>query len=494
MRRASFIGLGLAAALLAGAFPAGAQTQPRVGEQPDAQARSRFTGFADFNGDGLFDLAVGAPGEDVGAAAAAGAVNVFYGTASGLPSANQSLVQGLPETGDRLGTDLVSGNFNGDSFTDLAVGAPGEDVGATVDAGAVNVFFGSSSGLQATSQVVLQDNPEAGDQFGAAVTAETFSNDAFLDLVVGAPGENVGATVDAGAVNVFLDTAGALPGRSSQTLLQDNIEPGDRFGAALVAEFFSNDLFPDLVVGAPGENVGGIVDAGAANVFYDTAGTLPGISSQTLLQDNIEPGDQFGAAMTAGLFNGNFFADLAVGAPGENVGATVDAGAVNIFNNNTTVLPSTSSQTLLQDNIEAGDRFGAALIAGFFDAFGFTDLVVGAPGEDVGTRVDAGAANNFRDTAGSLPNTPSQTLLQDNIEPGDQFGAAMTEGAFSNPLGIDDLVVGAPGENVGTRVDAGAANVFYHDPTTGGLPTTSNQTLLQGNIEAGDQFGAAFDA
>jgi hypothetical protein len=70
----------------------------------------------------------------------------------------------------------------------------------------------------------------------------------------------------------------------------------------------------------------------------------------------------------------------------------------------------------------------------------------------------------------------------------------MTEGAFSNPLGIDDLVVGAPGENVGTRVDAGAANVFYHDPTTGGLPTTSNQTLLQGNIEAGDQFGAAFDA
>ena len=430
MRRASVVGLALAALLLAAVVPAGAQTQPRVGEQPNAQARSRFTGFADFNGDGLFDLAVGAPGEDVGAAAAAGAVNVFYGTASGLPSANQSLVQGLPETGDRLGTDLVSGNFNGDSFTDLAVGAPGEDVGATVDAGAVNVFFGSSSGLQATSQVVLQDNPEAGDQFGAAVTAETFSNDAFLDLVVGAPGENVGATVDAGAVNVVLDTAGALPGRSSQTLLQDNIEPGD----------------------------------------------------------------QFGAAMTAGLFNGNFFADLAIGAPGENVGATVDAGAVNIFNNNTTVLPSTSSQTLLQDNIEAGDRFGAALIAGFFDAFGFTDLVVGAPGEDVGTRVDAGAANNFRDTAGSLPNTPSQTLLQDNIEAGDQFGAAMTEGAFSNPLGIDDLVVGAPGEDVGTRVDAGAANVFYHDPNTGGLPTTSNQTLLQGNIEAGDQFGAAFDA
>jgi len=50
---------------------------------------------------------------------------------------------------------------------------------------------------------------------------------------VGAPGENVGATVDAGAANVLSNTAGALPTVSSQTLLQANVETGDQFGAAL---------------------------------------------------------------------------------------------------------------------------------------------------------------------------------------------------------------------------------------------------------------------
>jgi hypothetical protein len=53
------------------------------------------------------------------------------------------------------------------------------------------------------------------------------------------------------------------------------------------------------------------------------------------------------------------------------------------------------------------------------------------------------------------------------------------------------VVVGASGENVGATVDAGAANVFTNP--NGMMPAISNQTLLQGNVEAGDQFGAALD-
>ena len=442
----------------------------------------------DFNGDGFTDLAVGAPGEDLGGAVDAGAVNVFYSTGTALPSGSQALLQDLREAGDRLGAALTVGNFNGDGFTDLAVGAPGEDVGATVDAGAVNVFFGSSTGLRTPSQVLLQDNPETGDRFGAALSAERISNDAFFDLVVGAPGENVGGVVDGGAANVFLDTAGDLPSASNQTLLQDNPETGDQFGASLLADFFTADTFAEVVVGAPGENVGGIVDAGAANGFTNTTGVLPGRSTQTLLQDNVEAGDQFGAAMTTGSF-GSFFADLVVGAPGENVGGIVDAGAANFFPDRAASLPTVSTQTFLQDNVEAGDRFGAAMTAGPFNGVGFHDLVVGAPGENVGGIVDGGAANVFYDT---VPSVSSQTLLQDNVEAGDRFGVAMTVGFFSDPSqSFVDLAVGAPGENVGATVDAGAANVFYHTTPGGRLPGTSDQTLLQGAIEAGDQFGAA---
>jgi hypothetical protein len=84
----------------------------------------------DFNNDGFGDLAVGVPGEDLGSATDAGAVSVLYGSAGGLASNGQVLTQdtagvpGVSEDGDRFGTALVAGEFNGDAFGDLAVGAP----------------------------------------------------------------------------------------------------------------------------------------------------------------------------------------------------------------------------------------------------------------------------------------------------------------------------------------------------------------------------------
>jgi hypothetical protein len=48
-------------------------------------------------------------------------------------------------------------------------------------------------------------------------------------------------------------------------------------------------LFADLVVGVPGEDVGATADAGAANVFTNTGGGLPAVSTQTLLQNNPKP-------------------------------------------------------------------------------------------------------------------------------------------------------------------------------------------------------------
>jgi hypothetical protein len=414
----------LAAAVTVGAVPSGAQA-PAGAQHAAPQALQQVGIFADFNGDGPTDLAVGGPGENVGATVDAGAVSVFFGTVTGtgLPSASETLVQDNPEAGDQFGAALAVGDFNGDPFDDLAVGAPGEDVGSIVDAGAVNVLFGSAAGLT-TSQTLLQDNPEAGDRFGAAVTVG-FVDVGEVDLVVGAPGEDVGAIVDAGVANLFSDTTGVLPGVSGGALLQDNPEAGDRFGAALTAGRFDVDGFDDLVVGAPGENVGATADAGAANLFSNPAGVLPTVSGPALLQDNPETGDQFGAALVAGDLDGAGGVDLVVGAPGEDVGAIAGAGAANAFLNPGGALASVSRPALLQDNPEAGDQFGAALTAKVLGVGFSFDLVVGAPGEDVGAIVDAGAANVLANSAGGLPAVSGPALLQANVETGDQFGAAL---------------------------------------------------------------------
>ena len=85
-------------------------------------------------------------------------------------------------SGDRRGCPAVPTerfdrvDFNGDGFADLAIGAAGEDVGAATDAGAVNVQYGSSTGLPGPGgQLFTQNSPgvggtaESGDGFGSAL-------------------------------------------------------------------------------------------------------------------------------------------------------------------------------------------------------------------------------------------------------------------------------------------------------------------------------------
>jgi hypothetical protein len=136
--------------------------------------------LADFNGDGIDDLVVGVPGEDIGGTTNAGVVDVIYGSESGLADGpRQQLTQALPEPGDGFGTAVVTGDFNGDIFTDLAVGVPGENVGATADAGAADARDGGSSGLPADPDEPLYfqgsagvpGTAETGDQLAAALSA-----------------------------------------------------------------------------------------------------------------------------------------------------------------------------------------------------------------------------------------------------------------------------------------------------------------------------------
>ncbi|MBI4571296.1 MAG: FG-GAP repeat protein, partial [Chloroflexi bacterium] len=142
----------------------------------------------DFNGDGELDLAIGVPFEDIDGTDDAGAVNVLYGSADGLAAAGNQIwhqdvadIGGLAESDDVFGRALAAGDFNGDGRDDLAIGVPPEDVGSVVNAGAVNVLYGSASGLAAAEDQIwhqdvadVQGAVEAGDHFGDALAAGDF--------------------------------------------------------------------------------------------------------------------------------------------------------------------------------------------------------------------------------------------------------------------------------------------------------------------------------
>jgi hypothetical protein len=491
---------------------------------------------ADFNGDGICDLAIGVPREDSGA----GAVNIAYGQPFGLHEENAELVsQRLigsdhHEVGDNFGAAVAAGEFTHDIYADLAVGVPGENGGA----GRVLIFRGSPLGLVVPG--ILTSGPagaplsfsqdtggvegvaEGKDRFGAALQVGDFDAHGYQDLAVGVPGENNGA----GAVNVLYGSPTGISVTGDQLWTQDSLgvegvaESGDNFGASLAAGDFNGGNIDDLAVGVPRED-GAATDTGAVAVLYGAGGGLKQNGNELWTQDGLfveddeDAGDQFGYSLTAGNFNGDGAVDLAVGVPFESNDAT-SAGAVHVLYGTpgSEGLSAFGDQLWTQntpdvegDGGEKFDNYGRAVAAGDFNGDGYADLAVGISGEDVGAQTDAGAVHALYGTSTGLGTGLNAVFTQgsDNVADlplvNDGFGTALAAGNFDGGLRAD-LAIGVPGnaadvvtENGGYSQDnAGVVHVIYGQSSlsglvAGSLDRTFSQTQLGGNPEAGDRMG-----
>ena len=255
----------------------------------------------DYNGDGVDEVAIGGYGVRNGRGAAyviPGYADIDTLTVIDLAnqppelvvtSGNLNCIVSIYDNvdGDHSGASMTTGDFNGDGFDDLVVGAPGSDSNG-VDAGDTNVFFGesmfSTKGIvnigTVTGNMVRVRGSSTGEESGTAVAAGDINGDGFDEILVGAPKASPLSRQYAGSVYVIWG-ANDL---NSLGLVQMHTKPegtssiygrasGDHAGRAVGVSDFDGDGNGDLVVGAFEADIYGRTTTGAVHIVkgFDTA-------------------------------------------------------------------------------------------------------------------------------------------------------------------------------------------------------------------------------
>jgi hypothetical protein len=341
--------------------------------------------------------------------------------------------------------------------------------------------------------------------------------DGFPDVAVADPTATVGGAAGAGRIVVSFGTRDGVPGGGRSTVVAQGsgsvggaAEPDDHFGAALAAADLDCDGYADLVVGVPGEDVGGVSDAGLVQVVWGAAGGPgTGRTSRSLDQATFglrrHAGDQLGAAVDAQEQVGSDSTEgpeayaLAIGVPGYDVGGHRDAGLVAYEAPDVEEGPIsdawfTQNSRGVPGKAERGDRFGSVVAlaypAGGENAVG---LFVGAPQEDVGSAKDAGAVTYVEGLGSGLVHGVG--LDQDSKgvpgapEKGDRFGASIATTFDGNDT---QVAIGVPGEDLGSKRDAGAVQELSYDSDgfRASPALTQDSTGVADVAEAGDAFGS----
>ncbi|SDH39378.1 FG-GAP repeat-containing protein [Dyadobacter soli] len=432
--------------------PKGIKPNPAVtleGNQFEAHFGSSVALAGDINGDSYSDLIVGATEFDQGQLNE-GAAFVYPGSANGIDPNKVTVLQ-MNQSISGMGTSVAgAGDVNADGFSDVLVGAPFYDQGE-LNEGAAFVYLGTAQGISLIPNIIQSNQADA--HLGTALaSAGDVNGDSFSDIIIGAPHYDK-AYSDQGLAQIHLGSANGVNPNPSIALTGQQME--EEFGRAVAcAGDVQGDGYADVMIAAKTQGKS-LPNQGVVMLY---SGIQAGIGKKPSSVFKSDQGNAYlGQSLAgAGDVDGDGYSDIVIGAYLYDQGQD-NEGAIMVWHGGAsgpgmaTGVYSAQSESALGYSISG---------AGDIDGDGYDDMIVGAPHYDNG-QSEEGVAFVFKGTPDGISKNASDTLEADQADA--SFGTSVSAAGDINGDGFGDIIVGAMHYDSGEN-EEGAAFVYFGSP------------------------------